>query len=337
MASLSALCANDEYMRSRGETARDRAIAYAKRDFERQVVDNPGYVGQATRNGKPQRFLVTRSDVTYKSTITAYPDEDLVPGDIVEFEGQHWIIYQTRVTNAIQISGIAWLCNHKFRFQTFSSEIHERWGVLDNGVYSTTRTSDSTVMTLDMQYKIYLPADEVTEKIYEDQRFATDTWVDKNGIPILLTYGVTGRDRIARSYGENSHLLILNARSTSYNPETDNYEEMICDYISPDDEPIVDSTPPAAYRIDGRNYIRIGSSRAYYVSLFSENGEIELDPAKLAWEVFAPNGVTYTTNLSSVIIDVPEMKALLGQTITLRAFDPDGNHGECQYEIEVTL
>lgn len=336
MSNLSALSVNDAYMKVRGSISRDRVIADARRDFEQKVIDNPGYEGQALRNGAPQRFLVTRSDVTYKCTIVAYPGEDLFPGDILEFAGEHWIMHQTRVTNAVQISGTAWLCNHLFRFQTFSSKIHERWGVLDSGVYSTTRTSDSTIMTLDMQYKIYLPYDEVTALIHEDQRFATDRWVDKNGNPILLTYAVTGRDRVSKSYGDGAHLLVLNARSSSYSADKDNYDEMICDYRF-EGNSTPDTALSAILSIEGRNYMRIGSSRAYYLKAHYTDGTEAPIGVSIDWILSAPDDVSIEESTDKAVISIPDKKTLAGKTIMLRAEDPTGQYAPCEFEIEVVL
>lgn len=331
--SISALYANNSYMAVNGANARDRAISYAKHDFEQKVIDNPGSCIEATRNGTTQRFLVTQSDVAYKCTITAYPGEDLYPGDVLDFYGEHWIIQQTKITNVIQTVGTAWLCNHKFRFQTFSPEIHERWGVLDSGVYSTTKTSDATIATLDMQYKIYLPGDEITKLIHEDQRLATDQWVDKNGNPILLTYAVTGRDRVSKSYGNGAHLLVLNARSSSYNAEKDNYEEMICDYI--DDEP-QKPDPQVSLKVSGRNYIRIGSSRVYKAELESMGNIIGAAPvSELRWTLDAPSGVSLKPADEGISIVVPEDQKISGEVITLFVVHKGAKYVQGDMRIEV--
>lgn len=331
--SLSALYVNDIYMSTNGITARDRTITNAKRDFEQKVIDNPGSCVDAERNGSIQRFLVTQSDVAYKCTVTAYPGEDLFPGDVLSFYGEHWIVQQTKVTNVIQTVATAWLCNYKFRFQAFSSEIHERWGVLDSGVYSTSKTSDSTIATLDMQYKIYLPGDDITKLIHEDQRLATDKWVDKNGDPILLTYAVTGRDRVSKSYGDGAHLLILNARSSSYNAEKDNYEEMICDYI--DDEP-QNITPQPVLKITGRDYIRIGSSRLYKADLELLGENIGPAPlAELKWNLDAAESIYLHDADDGVSIIVPDDYKLDGAVINLTVAHKGNKFAQDDMRIEV--
>ena len=73
-----------DYLTRYGATARDRSIARTKQDFERFVVDDPAYQEDCTRNGTPQRFLITRTDSLIRCEITAFPGEELYPGDIIE-------------------------------------------------------------------------------------------------------------------------------------------------------------------------------------------------------------------------------------------------------------
>ena len=80
-------------------------------------MDDPAYQEDCTRNGTPQRFLITRTDSLIRCEITAFPGEELYPGDIIECFGEHWICYQTRVSSDIQVTGTIWLCNHLFRWQ----------------------------------------------------------------------------------------------------------------------------------------------------------------------------------------------------------------------------
>ena len=124
----------NDMMAKRGTTRKDRAINEARHAFEVKVKGNPGYVEDALRNGKEQPVLVTKTDFFYKATITAFPGDDIHAGDIFDFYGKKWIVIETKSTNVIQQVGVAWQCNHKFRFQNFTEEIHEAWGVLDDGV-----------------------------------------------------------------------------------------------------------------------------------------------------------------------------------------------------------
>lgn len=325
------LITNDEYLLKKGSTSRDRAIYSAKRKFKSKVVSNPGYIKNAFVNGVTQQILVDRTDSSHKCQITTFPGEPIFPGDMVDFWDNKWIVVETWATNAIQTVGIAWLCNNEFSFQTFSSDIHKIWGVLDRGVYSTTRTSDPIVPTLDMQYKIYLPLTDETRLLHEDQRLATDRWVDKKGNKILLTYAITAADGITDNYVEGSHLLILNVRSSSYNPNKDNYEKMICDYISPSD---VQELPNCI--IEGRNYIRIGSSRTYSVGNIlcgEESTPMDIVPE---WSLNADNGIVLEEHGRQASISIPDVISYVGSRIELTLSDKSGKYSPGMLEIEVT-
>lgn len=317
---------------AKGSTDFDRTVQKAKDDFRRSSIRNPGYRKTATRNGVLQELLIVRTEVPYKYTILAFPGDDLFPGDILNFDDENWIVCRTRVSGTIQTVGVAWLCNQKFRFQNFTNEIYERWGVLDNGVYSTTRTSDATIMTLDTQYKIYLPSDEQTDKIYEDKRIATDQWNDKFGNPILTTYTITGRDRTSKSYGIGAHLLILNARSTSYNPNADNYEEMICDYIPEEKVPSLGSLK---CEIVGRTSIRVGSSRTYSPKFFTSDGSTIATGIVPKWDMVDVPGVSHSASGENLIVLCDNNPKLNGATFEIWLSDSGSTYDRVSLPVEV--
>ena len=131
------------------------------------------------------------------------------------------------------MTGRAYQCNHLFRFQLGTSDIYERWGVLDSGVYSTTEKSGTTMILPDQQFKLYMQADDITRQIARDKRFAVDQWKNIEGDDILSVYRVTAYDEVSPSY-VYGHLIEFKLRADEYIPGIDNYEQMICNYISPD-------------------------------------------------------------------------------------------------------
>lgn len=317
-----------DYLTRYGETARDRAISRTKQDFERFVVDDPAYQANCKRNGKPQRFLITRSDMLYRCDITAFPGEELYPGDMIECFGEHWICYQTRVSSDIQVSGIIWLCNHLFRWQNGTPNIVEKWGVLDSGIYSTTKTGGYEINTPDVQYKIYLPLDEDTERFYVDKRLATNVRFDANGKPVLEVYKVTRVDPTSQAYGHGAHLMLLHCRSDDYIAEYDNVENMICNYIPPESSDPPPVTGGKAAAITGRGEIRVGGSRVY-----------SLDPPDAfvpVWSVSpALEGVSLVPDGNTIRVSVADRDALVGQILTLQAEDQSGEYADCTFTVEV--
>ena len=326
-----------ELLSGHGETRHDRDITRAQNDFELYCVDNPGYVADAKRNGVEQRFLVTRSEVQYKYNITAFPGEDLFPGDIIECYGEHWIVVNTRVGNAVQATGLMWQCNHEFVFQNFDSTIHRYYGVLDSGVYSTTRTSDPTIQTLNQQYKIYLPYNEHTALIYEDKRLAAGKWIDKDQNDILTTYEVTGRDYISKGYGEGAHLLILYVRSSKYNRERDNAELGICDYIAPSDSETAEIDHALLKcEITGRSTIRVGLSKTYRAVFYDIDGNA-IDGVTPSWNYISDNeNISFAESDGSITVNVPNHSDAGGSTVTLILSDASQAYSPAIFEIEVT-
>lgn len=313
-----------------GVSDRDRIIQKAKDNFQVKVISNPGYQPNATRNGAPQRFLVDRTEVAYKIKVIAFPDENLYVGDILEIMDEHFIVVETRVVNEIHITGTAWLCNHLFRFQNGTSDIIERWGVLDSGVYSTTLKGNNTVQSLHKQFKVYLPYDEDTAKLYIDKRIAGGVNYDANGDEILTCYIYTGEDPISRSYGKNGHLLIMNVESVEYDASRDNAKERICDYIAPSEPP----TAGTLCKIVGRDTLRIGAYRTYLAQFFKNSGGVD-EEAVPSWSVTgAAYGIQYSVKDGALIISVDANDALIGTKLTVEL--NDGGERSAYKKVEVT-
>ena len=319
-----------QYLTLWGETERDRSINKTIDDFERLVIDNPSYQPDCTRNGEKQRFLITRSETLYRCDIVAFPGEELYPGDIIECFGENWICYQTSIGNPIQITGTIWLCNHLFRWQNNTSEIIERWGVLDSGVYSTTKTSGYEVNTPDVQYKIYLPLDDDTKKLYVDKRIATNIRYDANMKKILEVYKLTRVDPTSQAYGKGAHLLLLNARSDDYIAGVDNLEERICNYIADDTPPDIGDLKDN--QIIGRETIIIGTSRKYTSSMDAG--------AKPVWSISPDDNDNIImsvdeNNINSVIISVLDNEDIIGTNIILRVHDEMNQYNDAKIKIGV--
>ena len=319
-----------DYLTRYGATARERSIVRTKQDFERFVVDDPAYQEDCTRNGAPQRFLITRTDSLIRCEITAFPGEELYPGDIIECFGEHWICYQTRVSSDIQVTGTIWLCNHLFRWQNGTPDIIEKWGVLDAGVYSTTIAGGYEVNTPDVQYKIYLPIDSDTERLYVDKRLATNVRYDANGKQILEVYKITRVDPTSQAYGKGAHLMLLHCRSDDYVAEHDSVAQRICNCIPPDtagpSEP--GGTVDGAPAISGRDTLRIGGSRTYSIE---PPGMFEP-----AWSTSpALDGVSLAEEAGEVRVTAEDRPDLIGQSFVLRAEDPSGVHAPLTMTVEV--
>lgn len=326
------------------ESEAETKVLEAKRRLMRDLPSSVNYVPVATRNGQRQSFVVTSSDVPHKADVEALPGETMNVGDVISFanrvtgEQETWIVVKLRVSNPIQRIGLAWLCNHKFRWQNGTPEIIERWGVLDSGVYSTTIAADYSLPSTDVQFKVFLPLDEDTEKIYVDKRLAIGRGYDANGRKILKTYKVTNNDAESSSYGDMGHLLCLNIRSASDYMETvDSYDEMICDYIAPDEEGGGEFAGLLSCSISGSDAIRIGTTRRYTVTFYAANGTTPVTEGIVPQISVSPaiEGVNVVIDGASAAITVSRDDTLIGRALTITAADADGLYAPASIEAEV--
>ena len=289
------------------EDGRDLKISDAQQRIIHDMQTSVNYFEDAKRNGKTQPMVLVPTKTRYKCSFLCLPGDEIYSGDILECNGEHWIVIETNTSNPIQHIGMAWLCNHEFAFQNWTSEVITRYGVLDSGVYSTTSAGDGHVRETDKQFKVYLPFDADTEKLYVDKRIAVDKRYNSYGQEILECYQISGANRVARSYGQGAHLLILELRSDNYSPEHDNVDLLICDYIAPEPEP--------ENKISGNTKVPIGVSRRY--SVVAQEGAV------LVWSCSDPSIVVDVKAIdpTKATVTVPNDPALIGQTFVLTCSD----------------
>ena len=306
--------------------AHEGKVQEEKRRVARELLSSIHLRPEAKRNGLPQQFVCVPREEAYCYKVIAFPDEELYPGDLLEFAGRKWMVTDVPSSYVLQKTGIVWECNHLFRFQNSEGKIIERWGVLDDGNYSTDINSGLQVAYTNSQYKMYMQLDSETRKIFIDKRFAVGTLFDKNGDEILDVYQITDIDPVSRSYG-GGHLLVLHARSDDYNPLTDNLEKGICDYVAPGGEK---PTPPkgqARIVVDGRETIRAGTGERRYTAHFYHAATEDTASEKVvSWDVSAePDvGAAVSWHADGNTLFVSALDVATGATVTIRAFDSDG-------------
>lgn len=321
----------EDKLNAYGKTQKDRQLEQAKEDFLRDAINNPSHF-KVKRNGVEEDFLITRSDKTERFKITAFPGNDLNIGDYIEVWGETFLVYETRVQDTLNRTGVIWLCNHLFRWQNFTSDIIERWGILDSGVYSTTIRGETDVRYTNKQFKLLLPLDEDTKKLYIDKRLATDVMYNKNGKEILNVYQITGYDGTSENFGEGSHILYLNLRSDEFNDDIDNLSEKICNYISPTDG---STTEKLNCSIDGSATIRLGTKRKYSAVFYDTDGNIVEDIIPVWTTSELPEGITLSEKDSKAVFTVVDNVSLLGTIVKLKLTDGEGKYEPAETEIEI--
>ena len=324
----------DYYLTRRGTSDRRQSILSANASFKELASSSPSYQPTAKCNGITKPMLAVRES-TQICKISLFPEDTMCIGDIVTCYGENWLVMELYKDEFGLVSGEMWLCNHLFRFQNNSSEIIERYGVVDDGTYSN--LSEKSITTADAKYSIYMPLDEQTEKIYIDKRFSIGTMYDQNQEKILQVMKVTWIDKINQNVGDGSHLLKLQVSNDIYNKETDNLSQMLCNYIDSNEEHINDESKEnteGLILINGKETIRIGSSREYTASLVDANGNSIEEEIELVWTINSTK-IEFESNQSTCKITVPFDDSLIGEEITLSVKDKENRYLACDKVIEV--
>lgn len=317
-----------------GSSDSETVLNETKENFIASIVENPSYRDNAYKNGEKCRLVIDRTETSYKYKIIAFPDEDLYAGDLISVDDENLIVTEVRSLNPLQKVGTAWLCNINLSFQNGTHDIITRPAVLDSGVYSTTKNGNEELQYVDKQFKLYLPYDDDTKKIYVDKRIAVDTRFDKHGKEILEVYSITGINRVARSYGKGGHLLICELRSGTYSPSDDNLELMICDYIA-DNDSGSSATELLPCSISGRPTIMLGQTRIYTATFYNADNQ-EVDGVEPVWNIIGNIEASTQQVDNTIKITVPDNEDYIGDTIQVILTDTNGLYKPFTFDVEVS-
>lgn len=297
------------------DVAFEEEFIEAKDLLRSEMLESDALCRSSKRNGEKQRFLFSGTKSKYKFNIVALPYEELYGGDVIDYSNEKWIVTELITGNRYTKSGVMWLCNMTLRFQNGTSKIIETPAVLDSGVYSTTLTGDEQVKELGKQFKLYLPYNDDTKKIYVDKRIAVDTRYDSHGNEILEVYKVTGLNKVARSYGTGSHLLICELKSDLYSPKDDSLEDMVCDFI-PESETPTREVEDISANILGFKKSKIGTKKTYRCEFKNSQGDIvEYTPV---WEIFGDADVAHFIDGKKFVIDVADIESNIGTSYIVK-------------------
>lgn len=317
---------------------RRETIDSAARSFTQVASANPGYQPMAKRNGETQPMIATRDKNICK--LAVFPQDNLCVGDLIECYNETWIVVDSYRDEFGLITGTSWLCNYELKFQNGNATVLTTKCVIDDGSYSTNTRHDIT--TSNAQYNLYLPLNDDTKKIYIDKRFAVGTMCNQFGEEILQVMKVTWIDTFSQQQNSDGHLLKLRITDDLYNKETDSLSLKICDYITNDknddkDNEKQEPTTETRYNfvIEGRDTLRIGTSRTYTHSILDADGKVVDDKNIEANWLLDNTKCSITTSNGSCKITVPLDDSLIGTEITLSITATDKSVAGCDKVIKV--
>ena len=315
-----------------GSNKRETAIGESVNAFMSGMVDDPAYQENAVVNGKTTPMVISRKS-TIVSAVKAGPGTDIHIGDMVDCFDEHWIVVDLYVDKVGIIGGEMWLCNNELRFQNHSADVVSRYCVVDDGAYAK-KSSDPDAFIMANTYKVYITVDNETRKLFVDKRLAFGQVYAPDGSIILEVYKIVGMDLKSKNFGAGSHMMVLTVQRDVYDPQSDNVEENICDFVADNKNDVVVSYGQCS--ISGRDSVRIGTTRKYTMTFYDQNG-LEMSPAntEIEWSVVAPDGVEHVASEHECSVTVPLNEKYVGESIVITASDAAGVFGGCEKKVQV--
>lgn len=228
----------------------------------------------ATLNGKkfvksPRLFNRKIYDTVHQRIDIETIDEHdrFETGDYVQFEDCEWLCINSYVFHGLYCRGTLQKCNQIIRWQNpITREIIERPVFMSNSTkYGTGEDAGGKVIVIQTaQHMIQVGCDSETILIDSPIRFM----LDKNKVTPSV-YKVTQNDNTTPNYGSKG-ICNITMLQDALNPETDNIELGICDYIAPTLPSGSDNQNAVLSHIEGRTDLRIGYARTYTVYFESE-------------------------------------------------------------------
>lgn len=245
----------------RGETIRERTLYYEKEHLKELAVNSLS-CKQCKVNGLDQLLIIDDGTLPYYKNVKSLPDEYFEAGNYIEWADSMWLMVSCDWDKEVYTYGKMQQCNYVLKWQTKSADIIERWSVvLSASKYNNGEKYNNIIVVGSNQLMVYLPLDAETLKLRANKRLMVDFNTD-----LPKCYDVTRVDTVTMSYdgiaepaydGKGCILLVLT--ETELNPDVDNIELMICDYVNPNDVP--QPTSPILITYSGSPEIRIGGRK----------------------------------------------------------------------------
>ena len=209
-------------------------------------------------------------------------------------------------------------CNGWLKWQDKEGKVYE-YPIFDiNSTQYNSGVESSKIMILgSTQHMLSITADENTISLRHDMRF----FLDRNKVEPTV-FKLTQNDTTAMNYDKG--ILHLTVTEDQYNPDTDNIDEWLCDYVKPP----VKSDIEIEYM--GNPNVRIGGSYKIFTA-------VSLNP--VAWDIIAKNDIKNqltivtvpTENKCKIKCNLEE--SLIGKSFTLQCTDNNGNIATVLVEI----
>lgn len=246
------------------------------------------------------------------------PIGTLHAGNYIYFEDGFWIVDGRPGNNKSYEKATLKVCQYKLKWQSEDGTVIERWANLTSASkYDVGEGGNNTIILSSNNYTLLIPHDEAGQTI-EGKRVFIDTSNNPKKV-----FKITRNDDPLFLYGNHGGVLSLIADKTEFDPNKDNPELSICDYIDPSSPLTPTPTAPDEMTdlsavISGNTNLRNGYSRTYTVTFTNKNGTaIDCKEVDYHWNLISDFDVKQTINNNQITLSVDD-ENLIGDSFLLQ-------------------
>lgn len=341
-----------ERVRHSGSTAREEMIIDGQNLLKEELEYDSSYsptmyfwnpvLGCDDRPAKVRIYKQKYSSLNgnYQNFLTTY-DNPIKIGEYLHDakDDTYWLIYNSFNVNDVYYKGKMIQCNYLLRWQLANGKIIERFSnIVSASKYDVGETGNNTLMLSSNNYTIVIGYCEEGfelegKRVFIDMKLTNPTKVFK----------ITRSDDVLYNSGNMGSLLSFIADKVEFNPNADNQELRICDYIDsyaslpstlqPLDEKKDSNSPNmenknSDYSIrilcEGENYLFAGGEDKTFTAVLIDSHGNQIKNHSIEWSVtIVPGKEKYISyeiaGNNSIMIRSTYDSSIIGQKILLTA------------------
>ena len=209
-----------------GATKRDAKLRRESRYLSAKVPDNLSYT-TVDIDGLAQEVAIISTDNLNEKFIYSLPGEDIIPGGLVEWRGNHWLVTEKDVATELYARAKIIQCNYLLRWVDSDALIHEQWCIIEDGTkYLTGQYEDREFFVTrgDSRLGMIIAKNEYTTRLKRGCRFL----IDDADSETMLAYELTKPFKLGGVFNNQGVFkFVLQEVNTT---EDDNQELRIADY-----------------------------------------------------------------------------------------------------------
>lgn len=258
-------------------------------------------------NGNYQQFLTTH-------------DNPVKIGEYIHDikDDTYWLIYNSFNVNDIHYEGKMIQCNYLLKWQLLNGDIVKRWAnIVTASKYDDGENGNRTIVLSSNNYTILIGYCEEGFEL-EGKR----VFIDMKLVNPTKVFKITRSDDILYNAGNMGSLLSFIGDKVEFNPNKDNQELRICDYMDPSSSlsptpPVSNETTDLSAIISGNTNLRNGYKRTYIVEFTNKDGNVvDWKNVDFKWSVVADFNVNQNIYKNKIDLFVDD-NSLIGESFLL--------------------